>query len=273
MNFEEYKQIYETVPLYKTGQSQTFQVQRDNIITVCKKFPSPLERAGEEIAYRYLLRQDIIKIPALLLFGEDFLEFQFIERVRTPEDAEIIKGISELYVKTLDNIPSLLLPRPNLTKEKIFSRISYIKDEFIKNDILEEGVLEKAKQFMQKEYGSCPHICVVHGDLKSLHCIPSYQNIYFIDFGLTSIANPWYDIAFLYLEKRDKTGLLERLSKTAHESLRGSFNISEEQSKQYLKSGIFNRTLYYLGFALRHRSKKSVERAKRELNEIMGEKI
>lgn len=272
MDFEEYRQIYETTLLCQTEQSQTFKVERDNLRTVCKRFPSPLERKREEIAYGYLVEQDAIKVPGLLLLGEDFLEFQFIEKTREPEDTEIITELSKLYIKTLDDAPSFLLSRSNLTKEKIFNRISYIKDEFIKSSILEEGILEKAKQFTQKEYDYCPHICVVHGDLKSLHCIPSSKNIYFIDFGLTSIANPWHDIAFLYLEKRDKAGLLERLAKTAHESLKGSLNISEEQSRQYLKSGVFNRSLYYLGFALRHRPKKSIERAKRELNEIMGEK-
>ena len=273
MDFEEYKQVYETIPFYQTEQSQTFQVQRDNLQIVCKKFPIPLERAREELAYRYLVKQDVIKMPKLFLFGEDFLEFQFIEKIREPKDVEIITEISRLYVKTLGDTPSFLLPRPDLTKGKIFNRLSYIKDELVKSNIEEEDIVKKAEQFTQREYNPSPHLCVVHGDLKSPHCIPSSKGLYFIDFGLTVIANPWYDIAFLYLEKKNKVGLLEQLAKIAYENLGSSLNISEEQSAQYLKSGVFYRSLYYLGFALRHRPQKSIERAKRELNEIMEEKI
>ncbi|MBI5798116.1 aminoglycoside phosphotransferase family protein [Candidatus Woesearchaeota archaeon] len=273
MNFEEYLQIYETALLCQTEQSKTFAVERDNLRIVCKKFPSPLERAREELAYRYLAKQEVIKIPSLFMFGDDFLEFQFIEKIREPTDVESIAEISKLYLKTLDDVPSFLLPRIDLSKEKIFHRLSYLNEEFAKSNIEEEDILERALQFMRGEYNLSSPLCVVHGDLKSLHCIPSSEGLYFIDFGLTAIANPWYDIAFLYMEKRNKTGILEQLAKATYENLGNPLNINEEQSARFLRSGIFYRSLYNLGFALRHRPQKTIERTKRELNEIMEKKI
>jgi len=271
MNFEDYKGAYEAIPLCQTEQSQTFLVQRDGIKVVCKRFPSSIERAREEITYRYLVEEDVINIPRLFMFGEDFLEFEFIEKVRDPEDIEIINEISRLYLKTLDNAPSFLLSRPDLTRERIFYRLSYLKEEFTKSGNSEEGILEKAKRFVQRNYDLSQHLCVVHGDLKSPHCIPSSQGLFFIDFGITVIANPWYDLAYLYLEKKDKTGLLERFTRMAYETLGDTLNVNEEQIWQYLRSGIFYRSLYYLGFALRHRPKKSIERAKMELTKIIKE--
>ncbi|MFH1249274.1 MAG: phosphotransferase [archaeon] len=273
MEFLEYCKRKNPEMLVKTEQSETFVFEENNKKIICKRFQHPKSRQKEEMAQRYLMEKNIIMVPRLTFSGEDFLEMEFIEKLREPSNEEIIRNISNLYKETLDNPPTRLFQTVDLSKEKIFHRLSYLVEEFDKSKVNEEGILMESEVFVKKKYDASPHICLVHGDLKSIHCIPSEKGLFFVDFGLTGIASPWYDLAFLYLEKKDKTGLLEDLAKNAYGYLSEKLKVNEEESLEYLKSGVFYRCLYNLGFALRHRPIKIIERTKKELKEILQTNI
>jgi len=93
--------------------------------------------------------------------------------------------------------------------------------------------------------------------------------LFFIDLALVSIANPWYDLAFLYMEKKDKKGVLEELSDRSFEFLGSDFSVSKEDIRNFLHSAIFYRSLYDLGFAARHRTDKTLKRTIKDLSDIL----
>ncbi len=86
-----------------------------------------------------------------------------------------------------------------------------------------------------------------------------------------SVASPWYDLAFLYMEQKDKKGKIDEISRTSEEVLGMDFRLREEEIRDYLRSGIFYRCLYNVGFACRHRTDKTLKRTLKELNEIIRE--
>ncbi len=194
---------------------------------------------------------------------------EFIKQIRDPLMEEIVENISSLYLKTLNKTPFSYFPQIDLSKSKLFYRLGYLGKEFINAGVEEEGILLKAKKFVENEYDDSHYRCLVHGDLKSPHGIPSKKEFKFIDFGLTGIASPWYDLAFLYMEKQDKGNTLSDLSILAYELISKQQGLGLNDTWMLLRSGIFYRCLYNLGFALRHRPKKTIKRTKRELNEIM----
>ena len=269
MNFNEYSQEFSCIDLHETEQSKTFLVRREREQRVCKKFPSPLERSKEEFAHRYLLGNNLLSVPFLTEVGEDFLEMEFIEKIRRPLMEEIVKNICPLYSKTLDKIPFSDFPQIDLSKNKLFHRVDYLEKEFIHAGVEEGGILSRAKKFIEKEYDDSDCRCLVHGDLKSPHGIHSKNGFKFIDFGLTGIASPWYDLAFLYMEKQDKGNTFKDLSTLAYELIGKQQGLDLKGVQNLLRSGIFYRCLYNLGFALRHRPEKTIKRTKRELDEIM----
>ena len=93
--------------------------------------------------------------------------------------------------------------------------------------------------------------------------------MFFIDLALVSVANPWYDLAFLYMERRNKERLLETISNKSFEFLGRDFSVSEEDIRNLLHSAIFYRSLYDVGFAARHRADKTLRRTIKDLSEII----
>jgi hypothetical protein len=270
INFENYLRSHNCTPLTQTEQSKTFLVEYPNIKRVCKKFPSQREKEVEENAYKFVKKTNLLKVPSITCVGEDFLEIEFLNKLREPEIREIVEGVSRLYLFTINNQSGLNFPVRDLSKNKLISRISYLDQEFEKRKIRENNLLSKFVKFIEGKYNPSPHKCVIHGDLKSPHVIPSKEDVFYIDLGLMSIASPWYDLAFLYMEKSNKDGFLEKLIKISHKTFGEEFGVEEQEIKDFLISGIFYRCLYNLGFALRHRPIKTVERTIKELNEIIN---
>lgn len=159
----------------------------------------------------------------------------------------------------------------NLSKEKLYKRLDYIPQELKKRDYPPNQLVEKCNGFIEDKYNQSPHECLVHGDLKLPHLIESKEGLYYIDLALVSVASPWYDLAFLYMEQKDKKGKLDEISRTSWEVLGIDIRLTEEKIKNYLRSSIFYRCLYNVAFACRHRTDKTLKRTLYELEEILQE--
>ena len=177
-----------------------------------------------------------------------------------------------MYTKTKDlSHPKGYFPKIDLSKSKIYKRLEYLPRELEKRKFLDQQLIHDILSFTESSYDPSKHQCLVHGDLKSPHIIKTKNRIYFIDLALISVANPWYDLAFLFMEEKNKNGLLERLSYESYEFLGESFNVHMGEVQNYLKSNIFYRLLYNVIFAARHRSDKSLIRTINELQQILNE--
>lgn len=265
MKFEEYLQKNDCKEIYKTEQSEIYLIDSKKI---CKHFFSQKDKENECFFYKYFNESNLIKIPRLFYIGEDFIEIEFLEREKDFNLGKTIDEISNLYRKTKEI--KLSIPRTDLSKEKIFYRINYLKEEINKRDVNPE-ILKNVKNFVNKKYSFPNDICLVHGDLKSLHIFQTEKRIKFVDFALSGIANPWYDLSFLYLEEQeDKNKIFDEIVDYSFRSLAKEFELNKKEIRNYLQSAIFYRTLYLLGFALRHRPQKSLDRVIKELNEVMN---
>jgi len=272
MNFEEYSKIHSLTPLEKTEQSLTFTVVRERKKRIIKSYSNQVGRCKEELAYQYLISRDLLRVPLLTLSGEDFLEIEFIQDKGKPSLREIIFGISNMYVETHNDSDSQrYFPTVDLSKEKLFKRLEYIPAELEKRGFLDSDLIRKSEIFVERQYDQPPNRCVVHGDLKSPHIIKSERGLFFIDLGLVGIATPWYDLAFLYMERRNKKEVLENLSSIVYDSIGSKFELSKSEIVDYLKAAIFYRCLYNVGFSARHKSEKTLIRTLKELKEIMQE--
>lgn len=130
-------------------------------------------------------------------------------------------------------------------------------------------LFDESESFVNERYVSPEHYCLVHGDLKSPHTIKTERGVFFIDLALVSIANPWYDLAFLYMEGKNKEEALEELCDKSSEFLGEDFSVSKSDVRNLLQSSIFYRCLYNVGFAARHRRDRSLIRTLNELREII----
>ena len=110
---------------------------------------------------------------------------------------------------------------------------------------------------------------IIHGDLKSPHIIKTKRGIFFIDLALVSVANPWYDLAFLYMERKNKEGVLDTICDKSFEFLGRDFSVNREDIRNFLQSAIFYRCLYDVGFAARHRTEKNLRRTIKNLSKIV----
>jgi len=86
------------------------------------------------------------------------------------------------------------------------------------------------------------------------------------------IANPWYDIAFVFMAHKEKENLFGRIMKSAIKNFSDLPGSNKEKMEYYLKSSIFYRTTYDLTFAIKHRGEKTINRVFRELNGILEDK-
>ncbi|MEK6829658.1 MAG: phosphotransferase [Nanoarchaeota archaeon] len=272
INFNEYKKTHVLVPLEKTNQSQTFLTEVNGEKRVCKKYGNMSDRCKEELAYTYLKEKSLLNTPTLIDIGIDFIEMQFILEDEKAELSEIISGIKKLYTNTL-NYPDLnkYFPFLDTSKSKIVQRLEYLPTEMDKRKGRMDDLFKKCNNFLKNQYISPSQSCLVHGDLKSPHIIKSTDGIYYIDLSLASIANPWYDLAFLYMEKRDKDGLLLEMIKISQDIFGKEMNVSNKEAISYMKSSIFYRSLYDVIFALRHRPDKTLARTIKDLDEIASD--
>lgn len=272
MKFEEYQQKFKCEPLAETEQSLSFLVNRKQNKRVVKKYKSLTDKCREELAYLYLADLKVINIPELTLVGDDFIETEFLPCIDQATTLEIISEISRLYIKTNEETSiERYFPRVDLSKSKLIHRLSYLPSELEKRGFLDQNLLTSSEQFVDAGYINPGHKCLVHGDLKSPHIIKNKQKIYFIDLALVSIANPWYDLAFLYMEQQDKNNFFDELKDISLKYLGESFNSSDQEIQHYLKSAIFYRSLYNLLFATRHRPDKTLDRTLKELKQILDE--
>ncbi len=270
MRFKEYSRINNCNLISKTEQSEVFLVNKTKRNSICKRFYSKIDKCKEELAYHFIKEKGFIHIPKITFCGEDFIEMEKIKKLKEPLLRESIKNIKEMYFKTFeDNYAENIFPTLDLSKEKLFHRLSYLPRELEKVEINETININDLEKFIDKNYNPSSHRCLIHGDLKSVHIIPSFKDkIYFIDLGLMSIGSPWYDLAFLYMES-SKNSRFSELLKNSYSELRNIFKINREETKIYLRSAIFYRCLYNLLFALRHRPKKSQLRTIKELEKII----
>lgn len=270
MNFEDYIRIHECIPLEETEQSWTFTTFKEGENIVVKKYPTEFDRLREELAYSYILSKNLLNIPKIRGIGKDFIEMELIDSTEIPSLEEIIQGISGMYIQTLnDSKPKQYFPRVDLTRDKIIQRLSYIPEELEKRGFLDKKLIRDSKEFLENRYTLSKDYCLVHRDLKSPHIIKNKKGIYFIDLALVSVANPWYDLALLYMERKNKEGIFEELKKISLQILGKDFSVSESEIELLLKSSIFYRQLYDVGFAARHRRDNSLIRTIHDLKESL----
>ena len=269
MNFEDYLSTTNCKILGRTEQSQTFTSVRDGEKRFVKKYSSNFDRVKEELAYTYIGSRNLLNIPKLTMVGEDFIEMEFLYSATIPKNREIIEGILKMYTETLnDSKPKGYFSNIDLSKNKLFRRLEYIPIELEKRGFMGLDLLEKSENFINNNYRMPDHYCLVHGDLKSPHVVKTERGVFFIDLALVSIANPWYDLAFLYMERKDKGFALDELCRDSFDVLGKNLGVNREDIKGYLQSAIFYRSLYNVIFALRHRPKKTLQRTIKELIEI-----
>jgi len=60
-----------------------------------------------------------------------------------PKIEEMVTNISKLYVKTIKNYHKFIFNQYDLSKDKLEHRLNYLKDEFVRAEIEEEGILGK----------------------------------------------------------------------------------------------------------------------------------
>lgn len=264
MKFEDYQKRNELIEVCKTEQSEVFLNGNNRI---CKHYFNKSDQINEFFFYNFFGKENLINIPRLFLKGEDFIEIELLDRQEKINLSRTVDDISCLYKRT-KNVRLHCL-KVDLSKEKLLYRIGYLKEE-IKKRRIDSGILENAKSFVIKEYSYCPEDCVVHGDLKSPHIFQDLDKTKFVDFALTGIANPWYDLSFLCMEEQeDKESVFDQVVDFSFFNLRDYFELNQTKTKGYLLSSMFYRTLYLFGFALRHRPQKSLDRIVKELNDIM----
>lgn len=244
---------------YQTEQSTLYETRENTLI---KQFNSQIDFENELKAYRHIHENNLIQIPRLVSIGELELEIEFLQRARESTTSEIVEAISPLYVPP-DMSGEFRIY--DLSKDKLIERVGYLRDEVDRRNV-SRNILEKARSFIDDEYQEACSTTFVHGDLKPIHAISTKDGLKFVDFALYGVASPWYDIAFLHMaEKRGKMALFAELVE-----LSTIFShLSEKERESLLRSAIFNRTLYNLGYALRHRPDKSLERNIRDLNHII----
>mgnify|MGYP001586760709 FL=1 len=270
MKFEDYQKLHNCSPLEKTEQSWTFTTNISGERRVVKRYPSEFNKLREELAYSYINSFNLLRVPELISSGENFVVMDFLESIGYSPLEESIEGISKMYVTTLnDSKPKGYFPRIDLTKDKLYRRLEYLPLEIEKRGIIDKDLFEKSERFVNERYITPEHYCLVHGDLKSPHIIKTISGVFFIDLALVSVANPWYDLAFLYMEKRDKEVLLDTISNKAFDFLGRDFSVSEGDIRDLLHSAIFYRSLYDMGFAARHRTDKTLRRTIKDLSEII----
>jgi len=271
MKFEDYQKLHNCVPLEKSEQSWTFIVKVGEEKRVVKKYPTEFDRLREELAYSYINSFGLLNIPKLISGGEDFVEIELLESIRAPSLEEVVSGISDMYVVSLnDSKPKGYFPGIDLTRIKLLRRLEYIPIELEKRGVIDKDLFEKSEHFVHERYVVPEHYCLVHGDLKSPHIIKTEKGVFFIDLALVSVANPWYDLTFLYMERKNKEGALDSLCDKSFEFLGRDFSVSREDIRDFLRSAIFYRTLYDVIFAARHRTNKTLARTLLDLKEILS---
>lgn len=265
MKFEDYKKTNDLVEICKTEQSEILLTGKG---ILCKHYFNNKDKGNESFFYNFFRERDLIKIPEIYLRGEDFIEIEFLKREDNFNLIKTINEISNLYKKTLKiHLP---IQKLDLSREKLLYRLNYLKDEIKKREVNPE-ILKELKKFVDKKYSYPEETCIVHGDLKSPHVFQTEEGIKFIDFALSGIANPWYDLSFLYMEEQEnKKKVFSEVTNFLHDNLRKEFNFNKKEISDYFQSAIFYRTLYLFGFALRHRQQNSLDRIINELNEIIN---
>jgi hypothetical protein len=268
MDFKEYCKKIDCKLFYKTEQSEIFLTENN---TLCKVYFKREDKDNESFFYDFFIGNGLIKTPNIYSIGMDYVEIELLNEERKFDLINSINELSNLYNNT-EGI-KLAVKRIDLSKEKLYHRLGYLKEEIKKRDIPGQ-ILEKAKKFVDEKYLSPKEECIIHGDLKSIHIINTKGGIKFIDFALSGIANPWYDLAFLIMEEQEnKKNIFEDIANYSYPLLRKRFGSDKEKNSNYLRSSIFYRTLYSLGFALRHRPQKSLDRIIKELNQIIDTEI
>lgn len=269
-SFEDYRATFALVPLHTSEQSETFIVHGSDGKRVCKHYHTPLERAREEVAWRFINSQRLLEIPELLGVGSDYLELEFVERCGECTIEEIIRGVSQLYTACSTCKPDIFFPTIDLSQAKMLHRLSYVAVEMEKRGVRDPELLKTVEQFVKCDYTPSPHRTLVHGDLKSPHVIPTHNGIKFIDLELVSVASPWYDLAFLVLTHHEKVQAIDRVANAADATLGGHFQLELKEIRHFLKSATAYRAFYNLGFALRHRTERTIKRTISELRDVLS---
>lgn len=268
MNFEEYSNRFKLQSLHKTEQSLVFSVEEKGIKKVCKKPRLILDMENELKAYKFVKEKSLINIPEITKYGDNFFEMVFIEGP-SPSIKEVIEEISEMYLSTF-SLQDFPFHSIDLSKQKLQHRLNYLPEELQKRSFDDKRLIQKAKNFLSCKYEPTNHLCLVHGDLKSPHTIKSRGKIFYLDLALFRESTPWYDLAFLYMEQKNKQQTFLEISSCSKDCFGDNIRISEKDVKNYLKSAIFYRCVYNVIFASRHRNDKSLKRTLNELEEILN---
>lgn len=269
MKFSEYSRKINCKPICKTEQSEIFLTEKK---TICKNYFNLNDKNNELYFYKLFNEKNLLETPKVYQVGDDFIEIEFLRKKEPFDLTRTVKEISKLYKKTWNT--KLPIKNLDLSKEKLFYRLNYLKDEVKKREV-NPNILEKSKRFIENTYSQSMERCIVHGDLKSVHVFSTEEgSIKFIDFALSGIANPWYDLSFFYMEEQeDKRKVFDKIIDLSFVNFEESLKLKKEKIYDYLRSSIFYRTLYFFGFALRHRPQKSLDRTIKELNEIIDMEI
>jgi len=246
MEFTDYRRINELQEICRTEHSEIFLTEDKKI---CKYYFDGEDRKNECFFYDFFNENDLMKTPRLFYVGEDFIEMELLKEESKPDLREIVREVSNLYKKTRE--VKLPISRIDLSKERLFSLIDSIKEETEKKGI-DSRILSNVRSFVQNRYSYPKEECVVHGDLKYSNIFNTKGGIKFIDFALSKIANPIYDLAFLCMEEPNKFEEVEDSCQIFEEE----FGLNKAKIKDYLNSAIFYRTFYLFSIALKNRPQK-----------------
>jgi thiamine kinase-like enzyme len=264
MKFEEYPNKAKLQPYHNTEQSEIFLTNKGTLI---KHYFSRKDIENELLFYNLLKSRDLIKTSNLYAIGEDFIEIELLKKEKEYNTNEVLNEISKLYLRTIND--NNLFPKVDLSKEKLFYRLKYLRDE-IQNKPIDVKLIDRCEKFVEDKYYKDDNECIIHGDLKLPHIIPTLNGIKFIDFALARTTNPLYDLSFLCMEEqKDKKGIFKKIVNDAYFNLSGTYNYNKDEIANSIKSAMFYRTLYLFGFALRHRPQKSIDRIIKELEDII----
>lgn len=265
MNFNESFSLENVEKISSTAQSEIFfNISRNSAV---KKFIGKSEVIREIENYRIIGKLNAINLPEIYSYGSDYIEMELLNRSEQLSDGEIIDSMTNLYLKTTSPFvfPENMISR-DLSKQKVSDRLSYLPKELAKRGLDPNKLQAKCTKFCDYLYRGIDSRCLVHGDLKRVHVFKNEKGVIFLDLGQVCLANPFYDVAFMIMERFSQLDKINEFAKILNENL-SMGNV--EFAKQNLKSMLFYRALYDVIYACRHKPDKTLQRTVNDLESLL----
>lgn len=168
---------------------------------VAKKYINHDLFRREKLAYEILEKDDHIKTPIPIFWGDDFALFETLKSDKELNLALVLSdwaGVHTRYYNQIDNLPKLFTDPLRLEK-----RIMRIVSGTRKNRSLFCGKGDIFATILEKNMGyflDNKEATLVHNDLIPRNFITKGSQNYYFDFEFTGIGNPAQDIVPLLLD-------------------------------------------------------------------------